>query len=85
MKMVDDHVKEFGDKKTELKQISNMKVTITKIKFFPNKLWFFWFRKYTRVKGFIIRIFGYEFNVREFDATNKLIKIANEKRNSEIT
>lgn len=34
------------------------------------------FKKYNYVKGFIIRIFGVYINVRERNATEKLIEIA---------
>lgn len=38
--------------------------------------WFWMFKKYTFVKGFIMRICGVYFNVREKNATEKLIAIA---------
>lgn len=34
-------------------------------KFYPSKHWFFTFRRYSHVKGFIIRIFGFYINVVE--------------------
>lgn len=41
--------------------------------------WIWMFRKYKFVKGFIIRIFGVYINVREKNATNKLISLASKK------
>lgn len=41
--------------------------------------WFWWFERYTYVKGFKMRIFGWYINVRENNATEKLIKLAREK------
>lgn len=44
--------------------------------------WIWMFKRYTNVKGFIMRIFGVYINVRENDATEKLIKLFIEsKRN----
>lgn len=37
--------------------------------------WFWYFKPYTFVNGFIMRIFGVYFNVREDNATEKLIEI----------
>lgn len=37
--------------------------------------WMFMFKRYTAVKGFIMRIFGCYFNVRENNATEKIIKL----------
>ena len=37
--------------------------------------WMFMFKRYTAVKGFIMRIFGLYVNVRENNATEKLIKL----------
>jgi hypothetical protein len=37
--------------------------------------WFFMFKRYTFVKGFIVRIFGVYINFREKNAFEKLIKI----------
>ena len=47
-----------------------MKVDIKYIgtKWFPIKKigwWIFYFKKYTYIKGFQIRIFGFHFNIRE--------------------
>jgi hypothetical protein len=38
--------------------------------------WMWMFKKYKNVKGFIMRIFGIYFNVRENNATEKLIEKA---------
>lgn len=42
--------------------------------------WMWYFKKYTFVKGFNIRIFGLHFNVREDNATQKLIEIGRKQR-----
>lgn len=42
--------------------------------------WMYMYKKYENIKGFIIRVFGIYINIRENDATNKLIHIANIKR-----
>jgi hypothetical protein len=57
-----------------------MKITITTINFYPNIYWFWYFRKWTYIKGFSIRVFGIEIKVLESDATNKLIHIGNIQR-----
>lgn len=36
--------------------------------------WVWMFKKYKNIKGFIFRFFGIYFNVRENNATEKLIK-----------
>lgn len=41
--------------------------------------WVFMFKRYTYINGFIIRIFGVYINVREKDATDKLLKIAKQQ------
>jgi hypothetical protein len=41
--------------------------------------WVFYFKRYTYVKGFVMRIFGVYINVRERDAYNKLLKIINQE------
>ena len=41
--------------------------------------WFWMYKPYTYVDGFIIRICGVYFNVREHGATEKLIAIAQNK------
>lgn len=38
--------------------------------------WFFYFKKYKNIKGFILRIFGIYINIRERDALKKLIALA---------
>lgn len=38
--------------------------------------WVWWFDKYKYIKGFKIRLFGVYINVRENNATEKLIKIS---------
>ncbi len=38
--------------------------------------WVWYIKKYKYIKGFIFRFFGIYFNVRENNATEKLIKIA---------
>lgn len=37
------------------------------------KQWFFYFRKYQNIRGFIMRICGVYFNIRENNATQKLV------------
>lgn len=41
--------------------------------------WMFWFSRYNYIKGFKMRIFGVYINVREDNATQKLLKIAHER------
>lgn len=41
--------------------------------------WIWYFKKYKFVKGFNIRIFGLHFNIREKNATEKLIFLFKEK------
>ncbi len=59
-----------------------MKINIsyTNPKYYPNikslRYWLFYFKKYRYVKGFILRIFGVYFNIREKNASLKLITIA---------
>jgi len=43
------------------------------------KQWLWTFQKYQYVNGFIARLFGFYINVREDDATEKLINLANRK------
>ena len=38
--------------------------------------WVWWFERYRYIKGFKMRIFGIYVNVREKNATAKLIKLA---------
>jgi hypothetical protein len=42
--------------------------------------WFWMFRRYTLIKGFIVRICGVYINVRERKAFEKLIGIANSRK-----
>lgn len=42
--------------------------------------WMFMFKRYTAVKGFIMRIFGIYINARENNSTEKLIKLFQESR-----
>ncbi len=56
-----------------------MRVTFKYIslKYYPlNKIgcWILYFKRYSSIKGFNIRIFGCHFNVRENNATAKIIK-----------
>lgn len=56
-----------------------MKIDIKYIstKWFPIKKigwWVFYFKKYTYIKGVQIRVFGIHFNIRETNATSKLLK-----------
>jgi len=46
------------------------------------KAWVYTFRKYTFVKGIIIRVFGVYVNIREKNATEKIIRIAHEREES---
>ena len=57
-----------------------MKINVYIDKPFAHKHWFFMFKRYTAVKGFIMRICGVYFNVRENNATEKLIKLFVETR-----
>ena len=56
-----------------------MRVTFKYIslKYYPlNKIgyWIWYFKRYSSIKGFNIRIFGCHFNVRENNTTAKIIK-----------
>lgn len=62
----------------------DFRATIGLISFYPNRYWFFWFKRYKFVRGFIFRIFGMDINVREGNATEKLIKIWNDSKNGEL-
>jgi hypothetical protein len=55
--------------------IAGYKIDVMMNKYFPYRYWFFYFKKYSHVKGFIIRLVGIYINVREKNATEKLIKI----------
>lgn len=62
-------------------KIQKMKVDINYIstKHFPiNKLgwWTFYFKRYTYIGGFNLRIFGIHFNIREAHATEKLLNFS---------
>lgn len=58
-----------------------VKLDINKIKFSKHRNWFFYFKKYVPgVKGFIVRFFGIHINIREWEATNKLIALAKKQR-----
>lgn len=57
-----------------------METTITTIKFYPDRYWFWYFKKWTYIKGIAFRIFGVEIKMLENDATNKLIHISNIQR-----
>jgi hypothetical protein len=52
-----------------------MKTTITIMRFYPYRYWFWYFRKFKFVKGFVIRIFGIHFIVKEENHLEKLIEI----------
>jgi hypothetical protein len=55
-----------------------MKTTITFIKFYPSRYWFFRFFKFKHIVGFKIRLFGKEIFISENNPTEKLIQIGNE-------
>jgi len=42
--------------------------------------WMWMFKRYTHVRGFILRVFGVYINVRENNATEKLIKLFRESK-----
>jgi len=50
-----------------------MEITITEIKFYPNRYWFWYFKKFKFIKGFIIRIFGIDIRISENNSMLKLI------------
>lgn len=59
----------------------DVRLGISKMKFYRHRNWFFYFKKYVPgVKGFIVRFFGIHINIREWDATNKLIALAKKQR-----
>lgn len=64
-------------------EIMDFRISVGFLIFYPERYWFFHFRKYNNVKGFILRILGMDFNIREGDSLKKLIsintKIQNEK------
>lgn len=57
-----------------------MKVDFSFNKFYASRYWFCHFRKYKFVKGFNMRVFGFYINVRENNATDKLIKMFIERK-----
>ena len=59
-----------------------MKIDFYINKPFAHRHWFWMFKRYTHVQGFIMRIFGFYFNIRENNATEKLIKLFIESRKS---
>lgn len=61
----DRHIEKFGHIEIKHKIKYDMRMTITKISYFPDKCWYFRFFKYKFKKGFIFRIFGIDFNLRE--------------------
>lgn len=59
--------------------------TINTYKFKTILNWIYWFRKYEYVSGFMIRLFGIHVDVREKNATEKLIKLARENSIKRLT
>lgn len=62
-----------------------MKISIYYVRWgwFPKskKQWFFYYKPYTHVRGINIRFFGWHFNIRENNATEKIIqKVRNYKK-----
>jgi len=53
----------------------DFRVTIQGVRFYFHKSWFFRLFRYAHVWGFKIRLFGMDINIREGNATEKLIKI----------
>lgn len=68
----DRYMEKFGHIEIKTKEVTDMRVTIVRILYFPDKCWFFRYFKYRSIKGFIIRIFGFDINVREHDVFNKI-------------
>ena len=58
----------------------DIRISIDIMKFYPYKEWFFYYKQYKNVKGFNLRILGLHFNIREWNATEKLIKLFKENR-----
>lgn len=56
-----------------------MKINAYITKFYPHHTWFWTFKRYRYIKGFILRVFGVYVNVRESNAMDKLIGIANKQ------
>ncbi len=52
-----------------------METTISTIGFYPNRYWFWYFRKNRYLKGFVFRIFGIHFIVKEENSLGKYIAI----------
>ena len=62
----------------------NMKINVNYVsrKWYDNKnisSWFWYFKPYKYIKGFNMRICGIHFNIREKNATDKLISISKSK------
>lgn len=57
-------------------KIFGFRVTIGTISYFKDRYWFWYFRKYTSIKGVMFRMFGIDFNIREKDGLNKMINKA---------
>lgn len=60
--------------------IFGYKVDVVFNEYFPYRYWFFYFKRYISVKGFIIRIFGVYVNVREKNTSAILIKKMRESK-----
>lgn len=78
IKIMKKDIEKFGHLNIEFKTQTDMRITVSKISYFPNKCWFFRYFKYKTIKGFIIRVFGYDIrvfgydiNVREHNSVNK--------------
>jgi hypothetical protein len=54
-----------------------MKVDVNIVKFYLNRYWFFYFKNFKNIRGFVIRITGFHFIVKENKGTEKLIEIFN--------
>ena len=57
-----------------------MEMKITTLGFYPNRYWFFYFEKMKYIKGFTLRLLGFNVMVKEKDSLNKLLNIANINR-----
>jgi hypothetical protein len=51
-----------------------MEINVNIIKFYTGKYWWFYFKKFKNINGFIIRIMGMHFIIKEKNGTEKLIK-----------
>ena len=49
-------------------------VNMNIVDFYFNRNWFFYFRRFKNIKGFVIRIFGFHFIIKEENGTEKLIE-----------